>query len=257
MPVLFMRNLKVIVLLSLFMLLLPATLAHAVSKPVLGVSSAYIEKAGTVNLSVFIDSDERIASGSFEMLYDPTLLTVKAAKEGTAWSKQLKSINSAESGKVSVAWAQAAGVAMKGTVIDFPATVTKDGAGSPINLTLKNVKLFDAQGKEIALQVLNGQVKPFTGDVQDHPVTVGVNKEWIIRLSTPYNPATLNNQTVTVIRGATAVEVTVTRIDATSFKVTPKNPYVKGKHTLEITDQLRSTNGGKLKKAVRHIFTVK
>lgn len=254
-----MRNLKVFVLLSLFMLLLPATLAHAVSKPVLGVSSAYIEKAGPVNLSVFIDSDERIASGSFDVVYDPTLLTVrdKTVKEGTAWSKQLKSINSAEPGKVSVAWAQTAGVSMKGTVIEFPTTVLAAGVGSPINLTLKNVKLFDAQGKEIAVQVLNGQVKPFTGEVKVHPGTVAVDKEWTIRLSTPYNPATLNNQTVTVKRGTVAVEVMITQIDATTFKVSPKNPYTKVKHTLEITDQLRSTGGGKLNKPVRHEFTVK
>ncbi|MEK4711869.1 cohesin domain-containing protein [Sporosarcina sp. FSL K6-5500] len=254
-----MRNLKVFVLLSLFMLLLPATLAHAVSKPVVGVSTVYMEKAGAVNLSVFIDSDERIAGGSFDVVYDPTLLTVKdkAVKEGTVWSNQLKAINSAELGKVSVAWAQATGVSMKGTVIEFPATVIAAGAGSTMNLTLKNVKLFDAQGNEISVQVLNGQVKPFTGDVKAHPGTVEVNKEWTIRLSTPYNPATLNNQTVTVKRGTTVVEVTVKPINATSFKMTPKNPYAKGKHTLEITDQLRSEHGGKLNKPVRHEFTVK
>lgn len=254
-----MRYLKVFALLSLFMLLLPATLAHAVSKPVVGVSTVYAEKTGTVNLSVFIDSDERIASGSFDVLYDPTLLTVrdKAVKEGTVWSNQLKVINSAEPGKVSMAWAQVTSVSMKGTVIEFPATVTRDGAGSTMNLTLKNVKLFDAQGKEIAAQVLNGQVKPFTGKEDTYPDTVGADKEWTIRLSTPYSPATLNNQTVTVKRGTTAVEVTIERIDAMSFKVTPKNPYARGKHTLEITDQLRSERGGKLNKPVRHIFTVK
>ena len=241
------------------MLLLPATLAHAISKPVVGVSTVYMDKAGTVNLSVFIDSDERIAGGSFDLVFDPTMLTVKdkVVKEGTALSNQLTAINSAEPGKVSVAWAQTTGVSMKGTVVDFPSTVTKDGANKTINLALKNVKLFDAQGKEIAVQVLNGQVKPFTGEVKEHPGTVDVNKEWTIRLSTPYNAATLNNQTVTVKRGTTAVEVTVTPIDATSFKVKPKNPYVKGKHTLEITDQLRSARGGKLNKPVRHEFTVK
>lgn len=241
------------------MLLLPATLAHAVSKPVVGVSTVYTEKAGIVNLSVFIDSDERIAAGSFDVVYDPALLTVrdKAVKEGTVWSDQLKSINSAELGKVSVAWAQTTGVSMKGTVIDFPATVLAAGVNTTINLTLKNVKLFDAQGKEIATQVLNGQVKPFTGEVKVYPGTVGVNKEWTIRLSTPYNPATLNNQTVTVKKGTVAVEVTIERVDAMTFKVSPKNPYTKVKHTLEITDQLRSTGGGKLNKPVRHEFTVK
>ncbi|MEK5039855.1 cohesin domain-containing protein [Sporosarcina sp. FSL K6-3457] len=244
-------------MLSLFILLLPATLAHAISKPVVGVSTVYVEKTGTVNLSVFIDSDERIASGSFEMVYDPTLLTMRTVKEGTAWSNQLKSLNSAEPGKVAVAWAQTTGVSMKGTVIDFSVSVPSASIGSTINLTLKNVKLFDAQGREIAAQVLDGQVKPFTGEVKEHPGTVDVNKEWTIRLSTPYNPATLNNQTVTVKRGTVAVEVIITQIDATTFKVSPKNPYTKVKHTLEITDQLRSISGGKLNKPVRHEFTVK
>jgi len=259
MPVLFMKSIKVFVLLSLFVLFIPTTIASAVSKPVVGASTVYTEKTGTVNLSVFIDSDERIAGGSFELVYDPTQLTVrdKIVKPGPALTTQLTAINSAEVGKVAVAWAQGTGVSMKGTVIEFPATVTTEGAGTTVNLTLKNVELYDAQGKKIAVQVLNGQVKPFTGIEKIHPGTVDVNKEWIIRLSTPYNPATLNNKTVTVKRGTVSVDVEVTRIDATTFKVKSKLPFNKAKHTLEITDQLRSAGGGKLRQPVRHVFTVK
>lgn len=258
MPILFMKKLKIILVVTLVWLLMPTSLqATASTKPVIGVSTVYT--AGAVNVAVFIESNERIAAGSFDIVYDPLLLTVrdKTVKEGAALATQLTSIHSAEPGKIGVSWAQLDGVAMKGAVIEFPATVTRDGVGAAIALSMKNVHLYDAQGKEIAVQALSGEVKPFNGKTEVRQGTVDTQYEFKVRLSTPYNKATLNSYTVVVKRGTTVVDVVLTPIDAQTFSIKPVTSFAKGKHTIEITDQLRSAGGGKLKEPVRYEFTVK
>lgn len=255
-----MKKLIMIVVSSFLLFLVPMNFqATAATKPVIGVSTVYTDKTGTVNLAVFIESDQRIAAGSFDIVYDPLLLTVrdKVVKEGTTLSTQLKSINSAEPGKIGVSWAQLDGVMMKGTVIEFPATVTRDGAGATITLSLTNVHLYDAQGKEIAVQALSGEVKPFNGSVEERKEAVSNDHEFKIRLSTAYNDATLNASTVVVKRGNVVVDVVLTRVNADTFSVKPVTTFARGKHTIEITDQLYSAQGSKLNQPVRYEFTVK
>lgn len=244
---------------SLLVLLLPSTLAEAKGNSVLGVSTVYEDRATTVDISVFIQSDEAIAGGSFDVEYDSSIMTVADTdvKQGDliAPTLYLTSTNGAEAGKVSMAFAKfSGGASLDGTILTFRARVTK--AKETVDLQLKNVNFYNAQGGRIAIQALSGQVKPFTGKQEEHKDAVKGDKAWTIRLSNAYNPATLNEHTITVKRGATPFEIIIEPIDATSFKVKPKSNYARGTYTLEISEQLRSTGGSKLNQPVRHIFKV-
>lgn len=238
------------------------TTIQAISKPIVGVSSVYTEKTGTFTMSVFIESEEPIAAGSFDVQYDPLLMTIQENRVelGPALENlPLSSLNGANPGQLSVSWAQLDGKKMKGTILEFPARVVAAGVGETIDLNLKNVKLFNAKGEEVAVQSFSGEIKPFDGKEEEHKDTVGVDKEWIIRLNAPYNPATLNEHTVIVKRGTRTIpeDITITPLTDRSFSVKAADKFLKGKHTLEITDQLHSAKGGKLNEPVRHIFTVK
>lgn len=251
---------KVIAMLSLFVLLLPSTFVQAQTSAVIGVSTVYTEKTGNVELVVFVESDERIAAGSFEVDYDPALLTVRATTivEGEALTRQLSSTYGAEAGKIGFSWAQATGVKMTGTLLTFTGNVTRDGVGELIELKLKNVHLYAESGIEISPQLLHGHVKPFTGTTTEATAAVDVDKTWVITLNKSYNPATVNEQTVRVLnRTGKLVEVVIERDGGNTIIVTPKTQYAKGNHTLEISDQIRSASGGKLNEPRRHEFTVK
>lgn len=256
-----MKFIRIMLTLVLLATILPIKSTYAVSnQSIISVTTAYLEKAGTVNMSVSIDSDEQIAAGSFDVEFDSTLTTVQANRVvlgETVSSLPLTSLGTEEVGKISVAWAQTKGVKMKGTLVDFPARIVAANAGEKIPFKLRNVQLYDAKGKEIPVKAINGQIKPFDGKETEHPETVGVDKVWTVRLSEPYHPGTLTDQAVTLKRGTIEEEITITPLTDRSFQVKANSPLRKTKYTLEITEQLSSANGSKLKEPVRHIFTVR
>lgn len=257
--VLHMR-MKVIAMLSLFVFLLPTTFVQAKSSAIVGVSTVYAEKAGNVELVVFIDSDERIAGGSFELDFDPALLTVRenTVIEGAALTDQLFSLHGGEAGKIGLSWAQATSVSMKGTLVTFTGNVPRASVGQEIPLKLKNVHLFTGNGTEVSAQLLHGQVTPFDGITTEEKETVDGNKPWTITLSKGYNPATVNEHTVRVLdRTGKPVDIIVKQGAGNTIVVTPETEYKRGSYTLEISDQIRSMSGSKLNAPRRHEFTVK
>lgn len=242
------------------MALLPVGSTKAASKPVIGVSTAYTEKAETMNMAVFIESDEPIAAGSFDIHYDSSFITFQVSRVAlgeTLLNLPLISLNASDAGKLAVSWAQLKGQKIQGTVLEFPARVVAAGVGEVIDFELRNVQLFNDKGKEISAESIHGQIKPFDGEEKEYGETVSVDKEWTIHLSEPYNSATLNEHAVTMKRGTIMEEVIVTPLTSRSFSVKAKEQFRKTKYTLEITDQLRSVTGGKLKEPVRHTFTVR
>lgn len=248
---------RMVMLLSIFTLILPSTFAQAVTKPILGVSTIYTDKAGTVQIGIFINSDDKIASGSFELEYDATLLRIRDQDltNGESISPAFVSTNASEEGKVTVSWAQADEKKLNGTVLTISAYVLK--AGQTVNMNLENVALYNEDGSEVDVQVLDGQVKPFTGEKKVHATKEQANKVWTVTLSKDFNPATLNKYTVLVKNSRNiAVDVKLEKKNNQSFTVTPLTNYAAGKYTLEITDQLRSTNQSKLNKAIIYEFVI-
>lgn len=217
----------------------------------------YEERATYVDVNVFIDSTEKIASGSFDISYDPSTLTITDTnvQTGNAITGYLNSAQSDNTGTVSLSFAAAEGKALNGTLLTLKTRVSK--AKSETVLDMKNVHLYLADGTELDPQIVDGAIKPFDGKTVDYTNTVPKDKVWKITLSKPYDPKTLNDTAVVVKRGYTDVPVSVRAINSTTFEVTAKDGYLAGKHTLDITSQLRSAKGSKLMQPVRQTFTVK
>ncbi|ARF18106.1 hypothetical protein SporoP17a_12965 [Sporosarcina ureae] len=254
-----MKKIKILLMFSILLLLIPTISAKAtVKKTVVGVSSAFIERSGSTTLSVFISSDEKIAGGSFDILYNPEQLRINASdvKMTDTLSEYLSVGGSDASGKISISFAKASGSVIDGTVMEVKATVLSAGYGNINNLILENTELYDEQGKRITTQLINGQIKPFVGKESTHPNAVTVDKPWLITVSKPYNPATLNTSAVTLKRGSTDFPIELEVVNDRQFRVKPIGSYIRSTYTLEITDQLRSINGAKLNEPVRLKFKV-
>lgn len=243
-------------LFSLVALMLPNTLVQANSKSVIGISTVYEDKRTTVDIAVFIETNEKVASGSFDIVYDGAALTSPKIVAGDLRNGYLSSENIQRDGLITVAWAAQSGRALKETLLNFTARTAK--AGETVDLKLENVQLYSEDGSPIAVQVLNGQITPFTGETTKHTSTVAGNKEWTITLSEDVNPATVNEQTVSVKnRSGKAIEIVFKKGKGNTIIVAPKNNYAAGTYTLELTEQVRSVNGRKLNPPIRHEFTVK
>lgn len=249
------KIIKVLVLFSLLIVLLPSTLAQANEKSVIGISTVYEDKRTTVDLAVFIETSEKVASGSFDVVYDGAALTTPKIVRGDLRDTYLSSENIQQDGLITVAWSAANGETLKGTLLNFTARTAK--AGETVELKLENVQLYSEDGSKIAVQVLNGHIKPFSGDTTKHDSTVKGNKEWTITLSSDVNWATVNEHTVTVKRSGKAVDVVLEKGESDTIIVSPKNNYAAGTYTLELTEQVRSASGSKLNPPIRHEFTVK
>lgn len=255
----FMKKIKFLLVFSILLLLIPVIPTEAaVKKTAVGVSSAFVERTGSTTLTVFISSDEKIAGGSFDIIYNPDNLRINTTdvKMTDTLSDYLSSGGSDGTGKISMSFAKSSGSAIDGTIMEVKATVLTPGSGKINDLKLENVELYNEQGNKINAQLVNGQVKPFDGKDSTYSGTVGVDKSWVITLSKPYNPATLNASAVSVKRGSTAFPIEVEAINDTQFRVKPIGSYLKTTYTLEVTDQLRSVNGAKLSQPVRLTFKV-
>lgn len=255
-----MKKIKTLLLFSILLLLIPVIPAQAAAKnTALGISSAFLEKTGTVNLKVYISSDEKIAGGSFDIAYNPNNLRINTsdAKVTDTLSDYLSSGGSDGAGNISLSFAKATGSLIDGTVMEIKATVLSSGAGQVNDLKLENVELYNEQGKKIIVQAMNGEIKPFIGEEKTYAESVDNDKPWVITLSKAYNPATLNDSAVSMKRGTTSVSVEVEVVSDTQFRVKPVGTYPRGTYTMDITDQLRSSNGAKLSQPVRFTFKVK
>lgn len=252
------KMIKVMVVLSLLLVWLPTTTIEAKEKPILGVSTVYVNNKTTADIAVYLQSDEKIAAGSFDVTYDTALATVSnsyvAAGEALS-GYSLTSINGATAGKVSAAFVSSTGVAAKGNVVTFKASGMK--AGATVDFKVENVELYGEDGKKIAVTIVDGGVKPFDGKETKHDGNVANSKPWTVTLSSPYNRASLNEHSVSVknSRGA-LVEIEIVAVNKTQFTIKPKGTYARGTYTLEVTDQLLSASGEKLTEPVQHSFTV-
>ena len=249
---------KILVVLSLFFLWLPSTHIEAKEKSILSVSTVYEKAVKTVDLAVFLQSNEKIASGSFDVTYDTTLLRVSdsTVAVGEALSGYLlSSKNGATAGKVSMAFANDTGTTINGTVLTFKGVILK--AGSTIDLNFENAQFYGEDGKKIAVTIVNGAIKPFVGNESTHSEKVDSSKPWTVTLNSAFNVASLNDHSVSVKNSAgKLVDIEIVKVSNTKFTVKPKGTYARGTYTLEITEQLLSASGGKLKEPRRHIFTV-
>lgn len=255
-----MRYKMRIIVLALFVLLgcvLPINVADGATKPVLGASTVYTDKTGTVGIAIFIASEQKIASGSFDIMYDSNLLKIREQDItiGEVIAPTLTSLYGSEAGKVSVAWAQAEGQTLDGTVVKLSPNVLK--AGQATTIRLANVKLFSEDGTEIVAEVLDGQIQPFNGKKSVHSKKEKSNKAWTITLSQDVNMATVNKHTVVVKNNkGVALDIKVDKKTNHSFTVTPVSQYPTGKYILEISDQVRSVNGNKLTQAIQYEFEI-
>ncbi|PID14175.1 hypothetical protein CSV63_13880 [Sporosarcina sp. P34] len=255
----FMKKIKFLLLFSVLLLLVPVNPTEAATKKTaVGVSSAFVERTGSANLTVFISSDEKIAGGSFDILYNPDNMRISATdvKMTDTLADYLSSGGSDGAGKISMSFAKSSGSTIDGTIMEVKATVLTPGSGKINDLKLENVELYNEQGTKINAQLISGQLRPFDGKESTYDGTVAVDKSWVITLSKAYNPATLNASAVSVKRSNTAFPVEVEAISDTQFRVKPMQPYLKYTYTLEVTDQLRSVNGAKLSQPVRLTFKV-
>lgn len=252
------KIIKVLVVFSLLLFWLPSTASQAKEKPILGVSTVYEKSIKTVDLAVYVQSDEKIAGGSFDITYDSSLLTVydSSVAVGDALSGfMMNSKNGATGGKVSVAFANDTGLMVNGTVLAFKGRISK--AGSTINLDFDNVQFYGEDGKKIEVTIVDGAIKPFGGKETIHGEKVNSSKPWTIELSTAYNRASLNEHTVSVKNSSgKLVDIVIMKVSNTKFTVKPKGNYARGTYTLEITEQLLSASGEKLKEPVQYSFTV-
>lgn len=250
------RKGKILVLFLCFVLLLPTVVAHAEETTVIGTSATYEAQGGkTVEIGVYINSKEKIASGSLELLYDKSLLSVKDVKLGESLSSYLTSVNGEKEGKISLAWANADGKGLDGTLLTVSVRLSKDNEN--IKLDLENVQLFNEDGSKVAVQLFDGEIKPFSGELKKHTSKVKHDKQWTITLNQAFNPATVNRHTVKVKdRHGDLIDVLVKKRDNTSFVIIPKGDYASGEYTLVISDQIRSSNGKKLKTPIELEFTV-
>lgn len=254
------KIIKVLVVFSLLLLWLPSTSStiQAKEKPILGVSTVYEKAVKTVDLAVYLQSDEKIAGGSFDVTYDSSLLTVSDSNVvvGDALSGfMMNSKNGANSGKVSVAFISDTGLTVNGDVLTFKGRILK--AGSTIDLNFENAQFYGEDGNEIAVTIMNGAIKPFSGKELTHGEKVNSSKPWTIELSSEFNRSSLNEHTVIVKDNyGRQVDIVIMKVSNTKFTVKPKGTYTRGTYTLEITDQLLSATGERLKEPVRHIFTV-
>ncbi|WP_153730447.1 Ig-like domain-containing protein [Sporosarcina obsidiansis] len=254
-----MKKLKVLVGLSILLLLIPVIPTQAaVKKTTVGVSSAFAERAGAVEIGIFISSDEKIAGGSLDIVYDADQLRIRDTdvKLTDTLSSYLSSGGSDAAGTVSLSFAKGTGSLVDGTVMNLSTYVETPGVGKEIALTLENVELYNEQGKKIDAQLVHGQIKPFKGKEDTYSNAVTGDKEWVITLSNPYNLATLNTHAISMKRGTVSVPVEVEAVGDTKFKVKPVGKYARGTYTMEITEQLRSANGAKLSQPVRFTFKV-
>lgn len=245
---------KLFVLCSLLILLLPNLVVEAKTTSVLGVSTVYEDRRTTVELSVFLQSDEKIGSGSFDVVYDQTALSNVKVSVGSSINGSLHAVHADNAGTVSMAWADVESKTVKGTMLTFTARLDKNGETVP--LKLENVHLYREDGTEIDMQIVDGEVKPFSGKDETHGSKVKNDKVWTVTLSEPFNPATLNANAVKVMRGTTEIAVDVQVKDGKTFTVTPKVNYPRGKYVLEISEQIYSEKGTKLKEPRRLEFTV-
>lgn len=254
-----MKKIKILLLFSILLLFIPTISAKAtVKKTVVGVSTAFIERSGSTTLSVFISSDEKIAGGSFDILYNPDQLKINASDVNMTdtLSEYLVAGGSDAAGKISMSFAKSSGSLIDDTVMEVKATILSAGYGNIHNLTLQNVELYNEQGKRIPTQLINGQIKPFVGKESTHPNSVKVDKPWLITLNKPYNPATLNTSAVSLKRGSIDFPIELEVVNDTQFLVKPIGSYIRSTYTLEVTDQLRSIDGAKLTQPVRLKFKV-
>lgn len=237
-------------------MILPPKPTNAESKTLVGISTVYEKNTTSVDLTVFISSNESIASGSIDIEFNPDLLKVTDTnvKKGAILSEHLTSTNGTTPGRVSLAFANSKGGQLSGSLLTMTARVSK--ANTPIDLKLMNVKLFKDDGTEVKAQLVDGEIKEFKGIVEAHKEKVKRDKQWTITLSEEYDPATLNEHAVNVKRGSVKVDVIIKPLNAKSFIVTPKSGFSSGAHTIEITELLHSANGTKLNKPIRKTFSV-
>ncbi|ARF14920.1 cohesin domain-containing protein [Sporosarcina ureae] len=248
---------KILLVLSLLFYFAPTVPVNAQTKTVIGVSTVYEQRATTVEFSIFIDSMEEVAAGSFDLEYDPELLTVneRNVSVGESVGNYLTSVNAASAGNISFAFAKSEGQKFEGdTLLTIKATVRKSNMQN--NLKLNNVHILTKDGKDVSKQIIDGAIKPFDGETKNYSKKEKAGKEWHIKLSKPYDPATLNHYAVTVRTSTKIMEIKITPVTEDTFKVTPITPYARGNYTIEVTEQLHSANGTKLNKPIRQTFTV-
>ncbi|OKL37641.1 cohesin domain-containing protein [Domibacillus mangrovi] len=252
----FVKYRKLLLLFFAFVFLLPNPIVKAEGKSFVGATTIYEgQKGKTLKISLYIHGSEKIAGGSLDLLYDKTALTVQKTEAGDQLTGYLSSVHTGQDGKVSLVWAKAVGETQEGTLLTITARLLK--ADETTNLDLQNVKIYSKNGSAIAVDSFDGSVKPFKGDVRKHKSKVKGDKEWSVRLNNEFNSATVNKHTVTVKdSGGNAIDVKIKVRDSKVFVVSPKSNYSRGTYTLEITEQVRSLKGSKLKQPIKYEFSV-
>ena len=254
-----MKYTKIIPFLTIilaFALLLPTAIVKAEEKSFVGVSSVYEGQIyKTVNISLYIHGTEKIAGGSLDLIYDQTALTVKTVALGDQLTDDLTSVNKDQAGKVSLAWAGGSGKKLKGSLFTITASLKK--SNEIIDLDIQNLQLFNEDSLLIAVDSIDGVIKPFKGKEKTHDTKVTGDKIWTIRLNQEISDRTVNRHTVRVKNSlGKEFEVDIKATNGNTFTVSPKTDYIRGTYTLEITEQVRGKYGSQLKEPVQYKFTV-
>lgn len=236
--------------------LLPTSMAKAATKSFVGASTIYEAQRGkTVNITLYIHGAEKIAGGSVDLVYDKTELSVSKVEIGDQLSGYISSVNAEQDGQISLEWARATEKSQKGTLLTITGRLLKENATTALDL--QGVQLYSDNGKAISVSAYDGEIRPFKGTTKTYKTPVKANKTWTIRLNKAVNSATVTKQTVKVKnRSGKEVDVSIKVVNSKTFTVKPKSNYARGTYTLEVTNQVRSSSGAKLK-PMRYVFSVK
>lgn len=231
-------------------------MVRAADKSFVGASTVYEAQRGkTVNISIYIHGSEKSAGGSLDLLYDKTKLTVQKVELGDKLSGYMSSLNTDQGGKISLEWAKATGQVQDGTLLTITARLLK--ANATTALDLQNVQLFRADYSAISVAAYDGEVKPFKGITKKYKSKVKGNTTWTVSLDKAVNPATVNKYTVKVKDSRGNVKnVRIKMLNSKTLAVSPISNYPRGTYTLEVTDQIRTSTGVKLKKPIKYEFSV-
>lgn len=227
------------------------------------ITSSYDDTRGrTASLAVLVSEVEDAAAGSFELHYDSDVGYVTGVDKGDMLPSDsifIENTEKARDGVMKFAWAGNDTLNEEGTLVDIDFRVVHGNRKDTTSLQLKNVQLFDEDGKEISVNVVDGDVKPFDGKKRTAKKNIDQNKAWKIEFNTPMNRSTLNPHTITVKDDRTGEKLPI-RVSLSKDKkivtVTSVKSYPKGSYTLTISDQIQSQRGAALKEAVQLPFTV-
>jgi hypothetical protein len=245
-----------VTLLSIMPFIGNSSMVQAQTKGAVIVETKYEDRRGSImNIAVYVDNVANLAGGSFDLQFDSAVLTARSVTPGDLL-KDAQVVDNIQNGSVKVAWAASSGRNDNGTLVEIEFRLnTRDGNSK---LSLHDVELFNADVQKIAIETLNGQIKPFDGSEQKASSIVPSNKQWNISFNNAVHPSSVSHNSVYVVDkdGKRVTTKTTLSTDHRQLTVQPVGSYSPGTYSMFITEQVHTPNGQALNKPTKMEFTV-